>query len=426
MLRHKLSRLRLRRFKSIAVFISLVMVLLISLVPSSSVAEQSSTELLDEVWQTVDQHFFDPDFNGVDWSAMRDKYRPIVAQATSRQQVADGINQMLSELHASHTRFYTPEEPAYYQLLGVFLPNAPKLQEELAKFLPEGKSIYSDIGIFTRTVNNKPFIYAILDDSPAAEAELQVGDEILSADGQPFHPIQSFAEKTGQAVTLTIRRSLNGTPQQVRVTPKRFDATTMFLEAQKTSAQVIEQDGKKVGYVHIWSYAGDQYHQQLETDVLYGDLEAADALVVDLREGWGGASPNYLNLYTPRSLSMTTIPRDGSRYTAESAWSKPVVLLVNAGSRSGKEILAYGFQQLQIGPVVGAKTAGAVLAGTPFLMHDGSLLYLAVTDVYLDHDRRLEGVGITPDIEIPFTLEYAEGADPQKEKAIAIAASLSK
>lgn len=419
MLRHKLTRFRLT-----TILISVGMVLLISLVPGSSVAEQASTELLDQVWQTVDEHFFDPEFNGVDWQAMRDRYRPIAAQTESRQQLAEVINQMLSELNTSHTRFYTPEEPAYYQLLGVFLPRAPKLQEELAKFLPEGKSLYSDIGIFTKTLNDKRFIYAILDGSPAAEAGLRVGDELISADGQPFHPIRSFAEKAGQAVTITVRRSLNASPQDVRVTPRQFDATTMFLDAQTASAQVIEQDGKKIGYVHIWSYAGDQYHQQLETDVLYGDLEEADALVVDLREGWGGASANYLNLYTPRNLSLTTIPRDGTRYTASSAWSKPVVLLVNEGSRSGKEILAYGFQQFNLGPVVGTKTAGAVVAGSPFLMQDGSLLYLAVTDVYLNQDQRLEGTGITPDVEIPFTLEYAQGADPQKDQAVTIAAAL--
>jgi carboxyl-terminal processing protease len=419
--RHKLTRLKSR---TIAALISVLMIGLISLIPGSSVAEQSSTDLLDEVWQTVNQHFFDPNFNGVDWRAMREQYRSIAAQAESRQQLADVINQMLAELDTSHTRFYTADEPAYYQLLGVFLPRSPELQKQLAQFLPEGKSLYSDIGIFTKTSNGRRFVNAILDGSPAAEAGLMVGDELIEVDGQPFHPIQSFAERADRAVTVTIRRSPNAPTQDLRVTPKQFDATTMFLEAQKASVQVIEQDSKRIGYVHVWSYAGDQYHEQLETDVLYGELEGADALVIDLREGWGGASPNYLNLYTPRNLTLTSIPRDGTRYTTNSAWSKPVVLLVNEGSRSGKEILAYGFQQFNIGPVVGTKTAGAVVAGSPFLMQDGSLLYLAVTDVYLNEVQRLEGIGITPDVEVSFILEYAQGTDPQKEKAVAVAAAL--
>ena len=67
--------------------------------------------------------------------------------------------------------------------------------------------------------------------------------------------------------------------------------------------------------------------------------------------------------------------------------------------------------------MVGSKTAGAVVGGRPFLMSDGSLLYVAVVDVYVD-GKRLEGQGVTPDIPVPFALEYAEGNDPQKEQAI--------
>jgi carboxyl-terminal processing protease len=96
-------------------------------------------------------------------------------------------------------------------------------------------------------------------------------------------------------------------------------------------------------------------------------------------------------------------------------------MLVNEGSRSAKEILALGFQQYDIGPVVGAKTPGAVVAGRPFVMQDGSILYVAVADVYVNGDERLEGKGVTPDIVVPFSPEYARGADPQKERAIEVA-----
>jgi carboxyl-terminal processing protease len=71
--------------------------------------------------------------------------------------------------------------------------------------------------------------------------------------------------------------------------------------------------------------------------------------------------------------------------------------------------------------VVGSKTAGAVVAGRPFLMQDSSLLYLAVADVYVNGGQRLEGKGVTPDIVVPSPLEYAQGVEPQKERAIKVA-----
>lgn len=59
-------------------------------------------------------------------------------------------------------------------------------------------------------------------------------------------------------------------------------------------------------------------------------------------------------------------------------------------------------------------------------MDDGSFLYLAVSNVFLDENQRLEGKGVTPDISVPFSLEYAEGKDPQKERAIEVLLSTMK
>lgn len=413
---------------TIAAFLS-VSVVLLFLVFSPVLATKGEVKAtaFDEVWETVNKNFYDPNFNGVDWHAMRQKYAPQVRQAQSSEAAAALINQMLSELNTSHTRFYIPSEPAYYQILGIFQPRIPDLQQPLKKFFPNGKIEYSGIGIFTKEIDNKIFIRAILDGSPAAEAGLKVGDELLSVDGQPFQPIQSFIGKAGQKVTLLIQRSRNPESQQeIAVTPKMLDATTMFMDAMQASTQVIGREGKKIGYIHIWSYAGDQYQQQLEDELIYGRLTDADALVLDLREGWGGAPLTALNIYTAKGLSVTNIPRNGRRYISNSTWNKPVVMLVNEGSRSAKELLAYGFQQYNIGPVVGSKTAGAVVAGRAFLMQDGSLLYVAVSDVYVDGDKRLEGNGVTPDIVVPQSIEYAEGADPQKERAIAVAVETVK
>ncbi|WP_371933082.1 S41 family peptidase [Bradyrhizobium sp. CCGUVB23] len=79
-------------------------------------------------------------------------------------------------------------------------------------------------------------------------------------------------------------------------------------------------------------------------------------------------------------------------------WRKPVAMLVNGGTRSGKEILAYGFKKYGLGEVIGSRTEGAVLAATAFLI-DGGLLLLAVGHVQVDGER-LEGDGVAPTIEV--------------------------
>lgn len=385
----------------------------------SLLKESPTLAVFNEAWQTVNDNFFDPKFNGVDWRAMREKYQPLAQQAKSSEEVAAVINRMLSELNASHTRFYTKSEPAYYQLLGIF-NRGGSFSQELKKVLPEGKLEYPGIGIFTKDINGKIFINAILDGSPAEQAKLKVGDQILAADGNKFQPVGSFVNKAGKEVRMSIQSTADpNSSKTIAVVPQNLKPTTMFLDAMRSSIKIINRNQKKLGYIHVWSYAGDQYQQLLKEEISYGKLKDADGLILDLRDGWGGATPNYLNIFTNKVPVLVEIPRSGRKITLDYQWRKPVVMLVNNGTRSGKEILAYGFKQYGIGPVIGTQTAKAVLGGSPFLLQDGNLLFLAVVDVFVNGER-LEGKGVTPDIEVPFQLEYAQGADPQKDRAVEV------
>ena len=416
----KLILLRLRRLTTTLLTSFSVLLLLWLVSPLPKILATPETKVFEQAWQTVNDNFYDPNFNGVDWKAIREKYKQQAQRTKSTQEVAVVINQMLSELHSSHTHFYTQDEPAYYQLLGVFLKNNSDLQNQLKKFLPNGKVEYSGIGAITKNIKGKTFVSAIIDGSPAAEAGLKVGDQIHSVYNHYYQPVQSFAGKAGKKVQLLIQRSADpNSRKKIAIAPKIFDGTTMFLDAQKASAQVIEQENRKIGYIHIWSNAADPEHQQLQNELLYNRLTHADALILDLRDGWGGGDIDYLNIFTAQEgPSITSISRNGRKYTYIPQWKKPVAMVVNEGSRSSKEILAFGFQQHKIGSLIGTKTTGAVLAGSPFIMQDGSLLYLAVANVFINEKERLEGKGVTPDIIVPFQLEYAQGADPQKQKAI--------
>lgn len=82
------------------------------------------------------------------------------------------------------------------------------------------------------------------------------------------------------------------------------------------------------------------------------------------------------------------------------------------------EVIAFGFKKAGYGKLIGTRTAGAVTAGRLFLVGDQAMLYLAVADVRVD-GLRLEGLGVIPDLEVPFHLPFATEPDPQLEAAIA-------
>ena len=374
----------------------------------------------DQVWELVRDRFYDPRLNGLDWQEERARFRPQAASARSREDAATAINAMLGKLGASHTHYYTPDEPAYYQLADIF---AGWLEHHgLDRIFPTGGVSYPGIGVFTEADGQgRMFVTGVIDGAPAHGAGILVGDEILSADDRPFQPVASFRGKVGGAVSLQIRRVSGATPIAIKVSPSDLHPNEMFLRGLKDSARVIVSDKTKIGYVHVWSYASRRTQSALEDLMAEGPLKEADALVFDLRGGWGGAQPQYLDLFNPRSPTMQVKDRNGETGFVDVKWRKPVAMLINEGTRSGKEVLAYGFKEYRLGELIGHRTEGAVLAATAFLIGDDGLLLLAVEDVLVD-GQRLEGVGVTPTIEVPFDWRYAAGGDPQLDRAVQVLA----
>lgn len=396
---------------------SIAVILFIALPAVAEIGKGQKTDqaVFDEVWQLVDRHFYDPEFRGKNWAALRDRYRALAEAAPDEDAQARIIDEMLAELAASHTARYRPDDPAYYELLDIF---SGSLRRELRSLFPDGVR-YPGIGLFTRRIGEKLFVSGTIAGLPAAAAGILVGDQIIDVNGTAFEPVGSFAGKVGQTVTLHIRRVRGGPAIPITMKPEWIEPAKAFLDAMSEGARIIERNGKKIGYVRIWSYAGDGYQDRLEQLLSTGKLADADALIWDLRDGWGGAQPYYLDIFSKLGPTMTLTDRDGDRDMVNVKWRKPVALLINGGSRSGKEVLAYGFKKYGVGEVIGTRTAGALLAGRAFLLRDDSLLLLAVSDVAVDGER-LERVGVAPTIEVPFPLEYAAGEDPQIEKAVEV------
>ncbi|MHC4648656.1 MAG: hypothetical protein ACYTBJ_24635 [Planctomycetota bacterium] len=78
--------------------------------------EFDATKCFDRIWNIVNDEFWDPNFNGVDWGDAQKRYRPKALATEDHESFAIIINQMLAELRTSHTRYYTKWEPEYYTL----------------------------------------------------------------------------------------------------------------------------------------------------------------------------------------------------------------------------------------------------------------------------------------------------------------------
>ena len=388
--------------------------------PASAAASPTPASLglrsFDETCRIVREQFFDPAFGGLDWDGLCATRREH-ARDLAQDELAALLNTMLARLKTSHTAVYTPREPTWYLLFDVFA-KSPRLRAHTRRYFPSGQVRLEGIGIFTRRIDGRVFIEAVLQGAPAAGAGLLVGDEILAVDGAPFRPVGSFKGKAGRAVSVRLRRRAGAAPVSLTVTPERLNPGAMFARAMEASARILERAARdrRIGYARVWSSAGPVYADLLRALIEAGPLSRAEALIIDLRGRIGGGGPAYLDILDPRAPRLTMTGRDFVQ-TSPASFRRRTVWLIDGGTRSGAELLAYTIKHRDYGPLVGAHTAGAVTGGAPFLLPNGSLLYVAVADIAIE-GRRLEGVGVAPDIAVPFSLPYAAGADPQLERAI--------
>src|SRR6266404_9423593 len=77
------------------------------------IARESTPEVrkktFEKVWETVRDKFFDPNFNGVDWNKLRERYGPLVDSVKTDDELYATLNRMLTELRISHMEIITPE-----------------------------------------------------------------------------------------------------------------------------------------------------------------------------------------------------------------------------------------------------------------------------------------------------------------------------
>lgn len=356
--------------------------------------------VLDEAWKAVKKSFYDKNLHGVDWDAMREKYKPQAEAAKTQAEVHGVINAMLAELKASHLVII--EKDIY-----------------LTHFVPEfaGKKTLRP-GFEARHHGDKYFANAIIEGGPAEKAGLRMGDEIVSINDLPPAECPDLVDagsdpgiqadphlvcrvKANQPVRVKVRRAAGAEPVEVTVMPEK----TSMVAGSKASVRILERRGINLGVIHLWHFLSGEMGVLMNRTVK-NEFKDADGLLLDIR-GRGG-SPFVMNAVL-------------SAIRAHGAWKKPVVLLIDEGSRSAKEVFAWIFKKEHLGTVVGRKTPGAVLGSTFVVLSDGSALLMPVMDVTnLTGGINLEGKGVEPDIEVPEPDEYLDGRDPIFEKGIEV------
>lgn len=352
--------------------------------PAQADFENSPKAVLDEAWQIVHHEYVDGTFNQVDWQAARQSL--LGREYSSREEAYSALRNTLRRLNDPYTRFLSPKEYA-------------ELTEQTAGEV-------SGVGLRLRrdTQTGQVFITDVVVGSPAAQAGLQAGDQLLLVDSQTTERLtvegvsQRLRGEEGSRVTVTLSR--NGGP------PRTVVLTRTLIEIPTVEYAVKQQGDNRIGYIRLIEFNAHAA-EQMERAILSLSQSGVEGFVLDLRGNPGGllqSSIEISRMWLQRGDIVQTIDRDGHsesiRANRTALTQLPLTVLVDGGSASSSEILTGALRDNRRATVVGSTTFGKALVQSLHGLSDGSGLTVTVAHYYTPDGTDISRKGITPDIPI--------------------------
>lgn len=302
-----------------------------------------------------------------------------------------------------------------------------------------GAGLVSDQG-------GRVYITQVYEDSPAEAAGLQVGDEILEADGYKAKDMEldefvsHIRGEEGTDVELTIRRVLNKESEEAQEAADESNVETFtktVTRAQIETPTVTDQMlSEEIGYVSIESFSG-QTDDQLRESLTDLQGEGMNKLIIDLRDNFGGdfnAACEALDEILPAGLMIYTQDRYGQKEeingTDDEVLDIPIVVLVNGNSASSSEVFAAEMKDSGYATIVGTRTFGKGIVQSVYQLVDGSGFQITTQKYYTQSGFSVQDEGgVTPDVEIEYEYSgdlsgsYDYLQDNQVKKAMEILAT---
>ena len=374
-------------------------------------------EVLDQISETLSQSAFVPGIDFSKWPQFMAEQKAALDAAKNDEEFRTAVNAALHKFGASHVVLLTPKS---------------------SQARRTGATV--GVGVSIQVISEGFAVVRVVKDGPAEKAGITLGDIVVEVDGKPVTPSTTLSGDEGSDVAVKIKHS-DGKFDLYKLTRQRY--STIRLPE-------LTWIGDDTAQLKIYSFEAG-YDRKMVSDLIKEALRAKN-LILDLRFNGGGAVSNLqhlLGMLVPDGRPVGTFIRrstvsayidstgeDGTNLAAIADWSESkfrpkrlgdaplftghLAVLINRFSGSASEIAAAALHDVMAAPVIGTKSAGAVLASVIDPVSNGFTLQYPIEDYVTIKGIRLEGAGVTPDTAAQdVNLRLPNAKDDAVEKALA-------
>jgi len=372
---------------------------------------QEWNHIVHEIWREAPIHFYSPITNGIDPKEMERRYAQFLPNISSRDDLNHLIDDMLGELCVGH------EFPGGGDL--------PRVRQDSGGLLGADYDYTNGHYKIARIYNGEHWNPGLAAPLAQPGVNAKVGEYVLAVDGQPLTSsldiYLALENKAGKQVKVKLGPNPDGTgSREVIVVPVADEFELRSRAWEEDNRRMVDKETNgRAGYVHVpdtevggWVAFNRYYYAQT----------GKDGIVVDERFNHGGLFNDYMIHEMQKTLFAYFAPRyaDDEPTPATGIYG-PKVLMINELAGSGGDMFPWLFRQAKIGPLIGKRTWGGLIAVQGIRLADNGV-YTAPDFAFYDHRAGkwdVENWGVSPDIDVDLDPAlWRQGKDSQLERSI--------
>ena len=370
-------------------------------------------QILTEAWRYERDYFYDKNLHGRDWQEVYDYFIPLAPYIKHRSDLTYVLDQIGGELSVGHSF--------------VFGGDYPSVEKNTASALGADLVLNNGQWQVKRIYNTESWNPSL--SAPLAQPDLKIeegnyilaiDDKTLSADIDPYQLLNGKASL--QTTLLVNNKASKEGAWTIKVSPIASEsALRQRAWVEDNRRKVAELSNGKLGYVWVPNTGGPGF---VSFNRYYFAQQDKMGAVIDERFNGGGLLDDYmvdLMIRRLRAAATNEVP-GGVPFNLPAGILGPKALLINELSGSGGDFFPWAFRHQKVGPLIGTRTWGGLVASSVhYSLVDGGAITAPNNGIFDPQTNKwiAENEGVAPDIEEKIDAASAsKGHDPQLERAV--------